>query len=84
MLTLLYSMLEGATITVSQQAMAWITLAVDVISAAYLIYKMIKSRKMSAEDIIKLIKKNLKGNDLNMISHEIVTELMNDKDKKED
>lgn len=84
MLTLLYSLLEGSAITIPQQIMAWITLAIDLISSVYLVWHMIKSRKMKPEQIVKLIKKNVKGNDLSKIANDLVNELMEEEEKKDE
>ena len=84
MLTLLYSLLENATITISQEVMAWITLAIDLISSAYLIYKLVKSKSLTPQQLVKLIRKNVKGNDLNKIAKEITDELLEVEEKEEE
>ena len=84
MLTLLYSLLENATITISQEVMAWITLAIDLISSAYLIYKLVKSKSLTPQQLVKLIKKNVKGNDLNKIAKEITEDLLEVEEKEEE
>lgn len=84
MLTLLYSLLENASITISQEVMAWITLAIDLISSAYLIYKLVKSKSLTPQQLVKLIKKNVKGNDLNKIAKEITEDLLEVEEKEEE